>query len=80
LSLPRDNSRNAAGGGMTLNRGEAIAAHCYWCVGKHGVEARKLTDACPITWCALWDYRPHLRPGDLSANSDAPRRHDEGKV
>jgi hypothetical protein len=50
-----------------LTRGEAIAAHCMWCVGKHGREGRTLTDACPITWCALYDYRPKLRPEDIKA-------------
>jgi hypothetical protein len=62
---------------MSLSRGDAIAAHCYWCVQKHGLAARRLTDACPITWCALWDYRPKLRPGDASAVDVTPRRPRE---
>jgi hypothetical protein len=53
--------------GKGLSRGEAIAAHCYWCSRRHGIEARIRTDACPVTWCALWDYRPRLRPGDVPA-------------
>jgi len=63
------------GNGRGLSRGEAIAAHCYWCVMKHGLEARQVTDACPVTWCALWDYRPRLRPSDLAVIDRAmPRR------
>jgi hypothetical protein len=40
---------------------DAIKAHCFWCKGKHGLNGRVLTDACEVTWCALWEFRPRLR-------------------
>ncbi len=46
--------------------GYAIFLHCHWCrdVQVRGRGARDVIDACPNKACALWPFRPTLRPSD----------------
>jgi hypothetical protein len=55
---------------------DAIHAHCFWCVEASGRAGRKLTEDCPIVWCALYEHRPRARSaeGDRQARLAAERR------
>jgi hypothetical protein len=47
-----------------MTKGGAIAAHCRWCRDAKGSRRERLqaTEACPHRQCALWPFRPVVRP------------------
>jgi hypothetical protein len=49
----------------------AIHIHCMWCKSAWGREGRIKVDACEHVQCALWEFRPRLRPSDVPVQPEA---------